>query len=55
VLSVASDLRYHLWTMLAAGLAFVLVADAVPRRRLLLASVPAIVVALIGTAARLLW
>lgn len=55
LLSVASDLRYHLWTMLAAGLAFAVVADAVPLRRLLLASAPAIVVAIVGTAARLVW
>jgi hypothetical protein len=55
VLSVASDLRYHLWTMLAAGLAFVLVAAAVPRRRLMLAMLPALAIALIGIAARLIW
>jgi hypothetical protein len=55
VLSVASDLRYHLWTMLAAGLAFALVADAVPRRRWLPALLPAVAVALIGTVARLIW
>ncbi|AOH86990.1 hypothetical protein AWL63_21260 [Sphingomonas panacis] len=56
VLSVASDLRYHLWTMLAAGLAVAFLVDAgVPRRRLVLAALPAIGVALIGTAARLLW
>jgi len=55
VLSVASDLRYHLWTMLATGLAFAVVADAVPARRLLLAMVPAGIVVLIGIAARLTW
>ena len=56
VLSVASDLRYHLWTMLAAGLAVAFLAEAdVSRRRLVFAGLPAVAVALIGTAARLLW
>ena len=56
VLSVASDLRYHLWTMLAAALAFAFVADAgVSRRRLILAVLPAAGVAVIGIGARLLW
>ncbi|WP_256326040.1 hypothetical protein [Sphingomonas sp. NFR15] len=56
VLSVASDLRYHLWTMLAAGLAFAFAVDSgVARHRLVIGSLPAIGVALIGIAARLLW
>lgn len=55
VLSVASDLRYHLWTMLATGLAFAFVAGLVPRRRLIIAAAPALAVASIGIAARLVW
>jgi hypothetical protein len=41
--------------MLATGLAFAFVADAVPRRRLMIAVAPALGVAMIGVAARLLW
>jgi len=56
VFSVASELRYHLWTELAALLALVLIAAeirAVPRWRLRWAFAPACVVTLIAVAARL--
>lgn len=56
VFSVASELRYHLWTELAALLALVLIAGDlrdIPRRRLLWAFGPTGLVALIGIMARL--
>lgn len=56
VFSVAVELRYHLWTELAALLATVLVARewrVVPRRRLIFAYLPAAVTLLAGTAFRL--
>jgi hypothetical protein len=51
--SVASELRYYLWTMMATAVALVLAADdmaggaVVPRRRLLLAFAPALLVTLV--------
>ena len=59
VLSVASDVRYHLWTMIAALAAVVIAASdgrrvRVSRRRLLLATAPVVVVTLIGSLARAL-
>ncbi len=56
VFSVAVELRYHLWTELAALLATMLVAGEwrhVPRRRLALAYLPAAIVLVVGTAFRL--
>jgi len=56
IFSVASELRYHLWTELAALLALVLVGSeiqAVPRWRLVFAFAPACLITLIATAARL--
>jgi hypothetical protein len=59
VFSVAAEMRYHLWTMLAAALAAVIaVADSVTgnsptRRRLVIAAAPACLVAVACIAARL--
>jgi len=56
VFSVAAELRYHLWTELAAALATVLVVGegrAIPPRRWLLAYAPAATITLIAIAARL--
>ena len=59
VFSVAAEMRYHLWTMIAALLAAVLVASdlvagtRVARSRILLAAAPAVGVALACAAARL--
>ncbi len=56
VFSVAVELRYHLWTELAALLATVLVARewrTVPRRRLILAYLPAAIILIAATAFRL--
>ena len=56
VFSVASELRYHLWTELAALVATVLVAAEWPRvsrRRLALAYAPAVVLLCVGTLLRL--
>jgi hypothetical protein len=58
VLSVAAEMRYHLWTMVAALLAAVLVAgdlvatDQLRSRRVLLAATPAMVVAVLCIVAR---
>ncbi|MCU0887113.1 MAG: hypothetical protein MUC64_03700 [Rubritepida sp.] len=58
VFSVASDLRYHLWTMMATALASAIGVGALwrarvwPWRRALLAFVPAFLVAALGTAWR---
>jgi len=35
VLSIASDLRYHLWPMIATAVAVVLLADRAPPRKIL--------------------
>lgn len=54
VVSVASDMRYHLWTMLAAGLALaVTIAEgqAISRRRWAVVSAPALLAAVIEMAA----
>ena len=56
VFSVAVELRYHLWTELAALLATILVADrwrTTPTHRLILAYLPAAVVLIAATAFRL--
>lgn len=58
VFSVASDLRYHLWTMIAAALAVAIAAGELfqagrfPRRRAALALLPAVLVAGAGMAWR---
>jgi len=54
LVSIASDLRYHMWPMLAAGLALILAADRLTHRRIGIAAIA--LVALIGPAmgARLL-
>ncbi len=53
VLSIASDLRYHLWSMLATALAVVLLADRPPSRTILRAGTAALLVVIAaGTAAR---
>jgi hypothetical protein len=60
LVSVASEIRYHLWTMLAAALATALVAGdlatgaAVPRARLASAYAPVVVVTLLALVWRLL-
>lgn len=58
LVSVASETRYHLWTMSAAAIAAVIAAadlsrSPIPRNRLLLASAPLLVVAGLGIAWRL--
>jgi hypothetical protein len=55
VVSIASDLRYHLWSMVAAALALVLLVDlrALDRRKGFLAAGVLLVVIAIGTVARL--
>ena len=55
-ISVASDLRYHLWTMIAAMLAFALLAagGAIRRRHLVAAAAVLVAVTLAGAAGRLL-
>jgi hypothetical protein len=55
MVSIASDLRYHLWPMMAAALAAILLADErpLPRRALILGGTILIAVAGLGTAARL--
>lgn len=54
LVSIASDLRYHLWSMVAGALALALLADAraVPRARLRLLVAPAVAVALVALVAR---
>ena len=54
VFSVAAELRYHLWTEIAALLATVLLAGErpLPRRRLAFAYAPAVLVTLGALAAR---
>ncbi|MDO6415492.1 hypothetical protein Q4F19_13955 [Sphingomonas sp. BIUV-7] len=57
-LSVASEMRYHLWTMLAALLAAILAAAAidwrgVPRARLVAAALPLLIVTALASAWRL--
>lgn len=53
--SIASDLRYHLWSMVAAALALVLLVDTrmLDRRRCFITASILIVVIALGTAARL--
>lgn len=48
VLSIASDLRYHLWPMIATALAIVLLADRPPPRRIIQAGA-ALLLVVIGT------
>lgn len=58
-LSVATEIRYHMWTVMAALIAAVIAADdlrrggALPRRRLALAALPVVIVTIVGIAARL--
>ena len=53
MVSISSDLRYHLWPMLAAGIAWTLIAPAPPPRRALsIAAAAILVLALAGIAAR---
>lgn len=58
-ISVAADLRYHMWTTIAAAIAGVIALadinherDAIPRRRLLLAALPVSIVLSLGILAR---
>ena len=55
VISIASDLRYHLWSMVAAALALILLIDtrALDRRRGFIAGGVLMAVILLGTVARL--
>jgi hypothetical protein len=58
VVSVSSELRYHLWTMIAAGLAACVTAVDLPKanlkaRDLVIAALPAIVVTVLGALWRL--
>ncbi|QCB42027.1 hypothetical protein E5673_07160 [Sphingomonas sp. PAMC26645] len=55
VLSIASDLRYHLWPMIATAVAVVLLADRAPPRRILAVGASALVLVVAsGTAARVM-
>lgn len=56
VISIASDLRYHLWTMLAAmlGIALLAASGSIRRNHLMALAAAGAAVILIGTAARLL-
>ena len=60
VISVASDLRYHMWTMMAASiagmiaLADVLETRSIDRRQITIAALPLLVVTLIAVMARLI-
>ena len=55
VISIASDLRYHLWSMVAAALALVLLGDirTLDRRKSFIAGGALLAVIAVGTAARL--
>ncbi len=54
VLSIASDLRYHLWPMIATALAIVLLADRAPPRKTLAIGATALAITICGgLAARL--
>jgi hypothetical protein len=55
LVSIASDLRYHLWSMVAGALALILLVDAraLDRRRGFLAAGLLLVMIAIGTAARM--
>ena len=54
VLSIASDLRYHLWAMIATALAVVLLADRAPPRRTRVVGVAALMIVVCsGLATRL--
>jgi len=48
VISIASDLRYHLWPMMAAALAVVLLADTRPSRRALRIGGAALAIVIVG-------
>ena len=54
IISIASDLRYHLWPMLAAGLAFVLMVDRVDRRAAWIASAVLALLVASGASVRLM-
>ena len=55
VLSIASDLRYHLWPMIATAVAAVLLADRAPPRRILAVGAGALILVVgCGIAARVL-
>ena len=55
VLSIASDLRYHLWPMIATAVATVLLADRLPPRRIVVAGASALFLVVGGgVAARML-
>ncbi|HWU73232.1 MAG TPA: hypothetical protein VN137_07085 [Sphingomonas sp.] len=48
-ISIAADLRYHLWSMIAAALGVILLAaEARPTRRMLIASIAALAVVIMG-------
>jgi hypothetical protein len=54
VLSIASDLRYHLWPMIATAIAIVLLADHAPPRRVVIIGLAALLLVIVaGTAARM--
>jgi hypothetical protein len=55
LVSISSDLRYHLWPMLAAGIAWALLAGAPPRNRRALGTIVGLILllCLAGAAARL--
>jgi len=55
VISIASDLRYHLWSMVAAALALILLADAraLDRRRTFVAGAALLLVIALATAGRM--
>ena len=54
LVSISSDLRYHLWPMLASGIAWILIARAPPPRRLLwIAGAAILLLLLAGLAARI--
>lgn len=53
-LSIASDLRYHLWPMIATAVSVVLLADRAPRRRVLMIGAIALTIVICsGLAARM--
>ena len=55
VLSIASDLRYHLWPMIATAVATVLLADRLPPRKIVVAGASALFLVVVGgVAARVL-
>ncbi|MDD1452549.1 hypothetical protein NHF48_019040 [Sphingomonas sp. H160509] len=55
VLSIASDLRYHLWPMISTAVAVVLLADRAPPRKILAVGASALALVVVsGTAARVM-